>query len=129
MEGTYDVMLGSQKMGSVTVRKQGLYWQFDCRCSLSGEVMYDLVVQTADAQVSLGLLTPCGDRFGLLTKQPVKRMEQGKPTFLLRPRHTGMKECFVRVNPQEPFGYLRRLESAYLAKRNNQIGLILEDEK
>ena len=129
MEGTYDVTLGSQKMGTVSVRKQGLYWLFDCTCSLSGEVMYDLAVRIGDTQAKLGLLTPEKGAFCLTTKLPSKRFGQGRPVFSLQPRHPEMKGMFVAVNPDEPFHYLHRLESSYLAIRAQQIGLIVHDKK
>ncbi len=129
MEGNYEVMLGNKPMGNVKVSRQGLYWQFDCRCVLSGEVMYDLAVTTEDGQVRLGLLTPNGGGFHLKTKLPMKRLGQGSPTFTLHPRHPQLRGHFVAVKPEEPFAYLRQLESAYLARQNGQIGLVWQDEK
>lgn len=129
MEGTYDVTLGSKIMGTVTVKKQGLYWQFDCRCGLCGEVMYNLTVKAGTCQEKLGLLTPGNGGFCLRTKLPMKRLGQGSPVFYLQPRHAKVKGQFVPVHPDEPFRYLGRLENAYLTKQNGQIGLFLQDKK
>ncbi len=129
MEGAYDVLLGSEKMGTVLVKRQGLYWQFDCRCRLSGDVMYDLVVSVGKARMKLGLLIPNNGYFILSVKVPAKRLGQGIPQFFLQSRHTQMKGHFVPVDPDEPFRYLHRLESAYLAVCNSQIGLVMEAEK
>lgn len=127
MEGTYDVMLGLQRMGKVSVRKQGLYWQFDCQCDLSGEVMYDLAVMAGERQVKLGLLTPVNGCFCLYTKLPIKRLGQGSPKFSLQPRHAQMKGQFVPIHPDEPFRYLSRLENAYLAKQEGQFGITFSE--
>ena len=128
MEGTYDVLLGGQLMGTATVSKQGLYWLFACRCKLSGEVMYQLVLQLGQSHV-LGILVPEGDEFILRTRLPIKQLEQGTPRFLLKPRHAPMNGRFVPVDPGQPFAYLRRLERAHLCRKDGQVGLQLCDEE
>ena len=129
MEGTYDVTLAGQRMGDVTVSRQGLYWQFSCRCRLSGEVMYHLCVQVSDTVEKLGLLTPEDGAFCLRTKLPMKRLGQGTPVFLIRPKHEPLTGQFIPVRPEEPFAYLHRLQEAHLAKQNQQIGIVLPLEK
>lgn len=91
--------------------------------------MYDLVVNAGDCQVKLGLLTPGNGCFWLCTKLPMKRLGQGSPVFSLHPRHAKLKDEFVPVHPDEPFRYLARLENAFLARQNSQIGLFLQDKK
>ena len=129
MVGTYDVLLGGEPMGRVTVRKQGLYWQFDCQCNLSGEVMFDLIACVGQQREKLGLLTPEPGKYALRTKLPAKRLGEGTMSFLLQPRHSGMKDRFVPVRPDEPFAYIHRLEVAYLANCNGQVGIVLPSEK
>ena len=128
MEGTYDVMLGSEKMGTVTVSRQGLYWHFFCSCVLSGEVMYDLVVRLDGRQEKLGLLSPAAGKFELRTKIAAKKLGEGSPVFILRARHSAPDGLFVPVRPEEPFAYLSRLQSAYLRMQEQQIGIVLPDE-
>ena len=129
MEGTYDVLLGTQKMGNVVVSRQGLYWHFCCRCDLSGEVMYYLTVQIDRQCERLGLLIPVDGMFGLNTQLPVKRLEQGSPTFFLQARRSASCGQFIPVRMEEPFAYLTRLQEAYLATQNQQMGIILPEEK
>lgn len=129
MEGTYDVLLGSQKMGSVEVSKDKLYWDFVCRCEVCGEVMYDLMVQIGNMRIKLGLLTPEGECFGLRTRLPIKRFEKGNPKFTMQPRHEAIQGDFLPVDPNAPFCYLHRLECAYLARRGEQIGVKIRKEK
>ena len=127
MEGTYNVMLGSQKMGTVSVRKQGLYWHFDCCCNLSGEVMHDLVIRIGEMRIKLGLLTPENGRYSLRTKQPCKQFREGSPVFSLQPRHAKINDTFLPIHPSEPFRYLNALEKAYLVRHEEQIGMIIQE--
>ena len=129
MEGTYDVLLGMQKMGTVTVSRQGLYWQFSCRCAISGEVMYYLTVQVGSGREKLGILTPVDGQFGLDTKLAMKRLEQGSPAFTLQAKRNGQLGQFIAVRPEEPFAYLHRIEEAYLSTQNQQMGILLPEEK
>ena len=129
MEGTYDVMFGSTKMGAVTVRRQGLYWQFSCRCRVSGEVMLELWISVNGERHNLGVLTPYEAVFGLEKKLAAKVLGQGRPAFSLRPRHARTEELFIPLRPEEPMQYLDRLECAYLAQREGRIGLVLPQEK
>ncbi len=129
MEGTYDVKLADVTMGSATLKRDGLYWIVQCRCALGGEVMYDLTVSVGDHHEKLGLLIPEDSYHTLTTKVAVKRLGQGKPAFSLLPRHGSVRGQFVAVKPDEPFSYLNRLERAYLAIRDGQPGIVLQDEK
>ena len=128
MEGTYDVMLGSEKRGTVTVTGRGLYWEMSCRCRLYSEVMQELVARIGGRRVKLGLLVPENGAYCLKTKIPKKEL----PTFdgfILQPRHEKVEADFYPIKPEEPFAYLRRLEDAYLARRDSQIGLVLCKKK
>ncbi len=123
VEGIYSVYLGQESVGRVAVSRQGLYYHFLCKCELlSG--MFQLM---AGSQ-SLGLLVPEKDQLVLSTMVPVKRIGQKCPRFTLQPRHQPMPQSFVPLSPQEPFAYLRRLENAYLATQNGQLGVVLEKQ-
>ena len=129
MEGKYDVTLGNQVMGYVLVRRQGLYWSFDCYCRLCGDVMYDLVVIADTSSERLGLLSPQNGCFCLSAKLPVKRLGQGIPRFALYPRHADIKGQILWVDPDEPFRYLHRLEDAYLVTERGKTGIVLHEKK
>ncbi len=123
MEGTYDVNLGDVKIGTVTVTRQGLYYVISSQCTLSGEVMYDLVVSSDGRQEKLGLLIPEAERYSLSVKIPSKKLGQGTPAFFVRPRHDSAVGEFISIHPDEPFAYLHRLERAYLVRREQQLGV------
>ena len=127
MVGTYPICQGQGRVGTVTVEKQGLYYCFSCRCSLSGEVMHRLVAVTEAGQVDLGVCVPMDGAFGVEKRIPCKRLGTGKPEFQLVPKHEGLRGQFVPVYPEEPFAYLSRLKNAFLATRAGQVGIVIDE--
>ena len=125
----YDVTLAGENVGNVQVRKEGLYLSFQCRCHLSGEVMYHLILRQDAREENLGLLVPVGKAYGLEKKLPAKQVGQGNMRFLLRPRHEKSAGRFVPIRAEEPFAYLRFLGEAFLAVRGGEVGAILPCEK
>ena len=123
MEGIYDVLLGGKKAGQAQIRKQGLYYYFDCVCRLSGEVVYKLTVSCGDSTESLGVFVPEDGQFKIKTRLAVKKLGEGTPVFRAVPRHDPVGEDFIPICPEEPFAYLARLENAYLARKNGTIGI------
>lgn len=126
LEKSYGVSFGKQQVGKVLVYQQGLYYHFCCRCRLSGQVMYRLAVSCGEKQENLGVLVPMGDGFGLETKLPVKRLGQGELEFQLVSQYEQRQDRFVPISPEEPFAYISRLKTAYLARKNGRIGIMLE---
>jgi hypothetical protein len=125
----YDIMLAGQSVGKVTVEKQGLYYHFDCRCDLCGDVMYRIAVQAGDKETFLGIPAPENGKFVLRTKMPVKKFPDGNFSFRAVPKHARMDEMFVPISPEEPFMYLRRLQNAYLQVREGKVGVIIPPEQ
>ncbi len=126
MEGNYGVRLGTDLVGKVNVRKQGLYCRFVCRCRLSGGGVFRLQVSCGGKQENLGILVPMEDGFGLDTRIPAKRLEEGEPVFTLVPKHEKREGQFVPIYPEEPFAYIGRLKKAFLVRQNGQMGILLE---
>lgn len=129
MEGTYDVKLGTEAMGKVYVMKKGLYYRFECACSLCGDIMHDLTLQVGEQEIHLGLLIPQNGVWRVNTQLPIKQVGKGIPTFYIKPRHIHMNGQVYHVKPDEPFRYLDSLESMYLTKQNNKIVLLRHDKK
>ena len=132
MEGNYTVSFGNQTVGKVQVLRQGLYYRFVCRCSLSGDVVCRLKVVCGGREESLGVVVPMDGGFGLDTKLPVKRLGEGKLEFYLAPKGVASVEReapagqFVPIYPDEPFAYIARLKKAFFAIQNGQPGVILK---
>ncbi len=127
MEGTYVLTLGSQEVGQVQVRKEGLYYRFSCACRLSGDVISRVLVTCGGKSESLGILVPGGGSFTLETKLPAKRLGQGIPEFTIVSNWPDTLQEFIPIKPEEPFGYIERLKSAYLARKNGELGIAFRD--
>ena len=117
--------MGDRSVGTVQVEKQGLYYHFSCRCSLSGEVMQRLWLYCGGKETDLGLCVPMEGGFGTEKRISAKQCGQGKPQFLLRPKQTEIRGNFIPLSPEEPFRYLHRLEHAFLERRGEQLGIVI----
>ena len=93
---------------------------------LSGDVMYRLCVSLNDRREYLGILVPVDGGFGLDTSVPIKKLGQGTPSFSLVPKTAALEGTFVPIVPEEPFAYLSRLKNAFLAKKEGQVGAVLQ---
>ena len=129
MEGTYEVKGGGQAIGSVTVTRQGLYYHFACRCHVSGEVMFRLIMESDGTKHDLGLLVPMDDCFGLHTRLNIKTVRNCRPEFYLKPNRNKMEDRLISICPEEPFGYLHKLESAFLVRNTNVLMVGFQEEK
>lgn len=129
MCGNYEIYLGQDAIGQVQVSREGLYYRFDAYCNLSGDVMYNVVAECGGIGHNLGITVPQGGKFVLNTRMAVKNFEEGEFCFYVIPRHLTSKELFVAISPEEPFSYLSKLRSAYMDRRNGQIGIVLKQKE
>lgn len=129
MEGRYPILLGGQAVGEAQVMRQGLYLCFQCRCHFSGETMYRLTVTGGESTESLGIPAPKGEWFCLNARIPAKRLQSGDLVIRAVPKREALQGRFVPLSPEEPFGYLRRLKTAYLAVRNGQVGVVIQEQE
>lgn len=120
-----EILLGGQAIGKAKIEKHGLYYHFDCRCELTGELVYRLQAGKGSQWENLGILVPENGAFCLRTRIPIKRLPQGPLQIQAVPCHEKISGMFVPIYPEEPFRYLQRLENAYLQTRDGQIGVIL----
>lgn len=127
MDGTYEIMLGGESVGQAVVRRQGLYYRFSCRCDLSGEVIYRITVTCGGKSESLGIPVPKNGEFYLDTRLAASRLGEGEPKFAAVPRRPDLGGMFVPISPEEPFRYLHRLENAFLARKDGQLGIVIPE--
>lgn len=127
LDGKYDVTLNGKVVGQAQVRKEGLYYRFQCQCRLSGDVC-KLEVACGENRANLGVLIPTGDGFGLETKLPVKRIGEGIMEFFIIPNRVVLAGKFVPIYPEEPFAYIEKLKKAHLARQNGQLGIIIQEK-
>ena len=128
MDGTYEILLGSKPVGTVTVYRQGLYYFFSARCRLSEEGVCRLQLTCGETQENLGVLVPMEGMFGLDKKLPVRRFGTEIPQFQVLTNYRKTGEKFVPIYPEEPFAYMTRLKDAFLATRDGQVGIVLKND-
>lgn len=126
MRKEYAVCLGKERIGSATVKREGLYYRIHCQCQLSGSIPCRIIVK-GEKEVDLGLCVPMGDRFGIDTLIPVKRIGEGDLNFQVLPRHSKQDAQFIALSPEEPFRYISRLKDAYLVRQEGKLGLAFKN--
>lgn len=124
MDQQYEVTIGGKQAGKVSVRRQGLYYCFSCRCCLAGDIIYRLVVSSGSARENLGILVPDKGGFVLETRLPVKRIGEGPLSFRLVPKREE-QVSFLPIRPEEPFAYLSRLKQSFLVISNGEPGICI----
>ncbi|MBO5324433.1 MAG: hypothetical protein J6A88_10145 [Oscillospiraceae bacterium] len=127
MEGTYPILFGDKNIGQAQVTRRGLYYHFSCRMQLTGETICRLELCGGDRTENLGIPVPEGKSFVLTKTIPASRLDIGKPTFRLIPKHQSVQGKFIPLSPEEPFAYLSRLKDAYLQRRGEQIGIVIKE--
>ena len=75
-----------------------------------------------EQRIILGTPAPEDGLFVLRTRLPMKRFCGGDLRFCI----DGTDQLFVPVKPDEPFLYLKKLESAGCALRNGQCGVVIK---
>lgn len=106
---TYSLLLATEKVGTVSVEREGLYYRIHCRCRPM-EQMTEVVVKEEGQRRTLGLLIPQGGAWELNTRIPIKQLGE-ELSFFLQSREAGSE---VSVEERQPFPYLARLQEAYL---------------
>lgn len=123
----YTILLGTQNVGQAQVRRDGLYYDFYCRCRFSGDVIMKIAVSCGEKTEILGTPVPQGKDFVLHKKLPVKYFGEGEFGFRAVPKKAQLDGFFVPIRPEEPFSYLNRLKNARLQRRDGVIGVVLQD--
>lgn len=129
MERQFSVTVCGKQAGKVLVQRKGLYYYFQCRCGLSGDIIYRLVVTCSNIRESLGILVPKDGCFVLDTKVPVKKIGAGEWSFELVPKHETAAGTFVPICPEEPFAYIARLKKSFLVLQNGQAGIYISQKQ
>ena len=117
MDGTYEVMLDGQAVGTVELRREGLYYHLSCFCRMVDNQVHRLYV---DGE-KIGVLLPTNGELTLETRVAAKRLKPGC-VFSLEER----KGIFIPIRPGEAFAYLDKLRLGKLAFREGEPGLFLE---
>ena len=114
MDENYEVKRNGKTVGSLELRREGLYCRLSCRCSLADMEIHRLYA----GEEKLGVLVPERGALVLETKVAAKRIRPGC-TFTLDAAETG----FFPIRAGEPFGQLDRIREGKLVVRDGQMGL------
>ena len=128
MEIHSDILLADKPIGTAKIKKEGLYYNFRCKCRLSGQVICRLVAYCGENRQNLGICVPMDGEFGVQTRIPVKRLGEGTLVVRAEPNHGTVSERFVPIRAEEPFAYIDKLQNAFFAYRNKQPGVVLPEE-
>lgn len=112
MEGRYGVYAGDQEVGTVYVKREGLYYRFHCECQLAGKDICKVCVRCGGDALVLGTLIPEGRNFVLTTKLPIKRLKEDKPEFVIVTNKTDKWTKFIPIRENEMFLYLKYIKNA-----------------
>lgn len=123
MVGNWKVYKAGVPSGHCKVTKEGLYYRFSCKCNLNEKDICRLIVQIGDYQKNLGVLVPSYGIFSVESRVSVRDFPAGNPEFRIE---SSKAELFVPLRPEEPFSYIAKLQDAYLARQNGQIGITIK---
>lgn len=128
LDNHYHIYLGQDKAGEVTVKREGLYYLFQCRCRLPSMPIYCAVLQNGNAQFNLGVCVPEGNIFRASKRIPVKLLDKQEFSFFLIEKQKNPTKV-VPVDVQKPFRYLEELENAYFQRSNGTAQICIEEVK
>ena len=110
----FPVVLGQESVGMVEVRKNGLYYDIQAQCKLSGEVPCRLIASAGGQTLNLGILVPQDECFRIHTRVARKRLSNGDLSFHIGTRNEPTDRIMYPLSPEEPFRYLERLTEGFL---------------
>lgn len=128
MEGNWDVYLENKVVGTCSIEQRGLYFRIVCRCSKAATGICRLAVQWGNQTLDLGVMIPEGGFLCLNRSIPVKKFPKGQPRFFIKSDEPVDTDNFVAVREGEGFLHLSRLGKARLARRNGEMGVILNED-
>ncbi len=116
MEGTFNLTLDGQVVGTVKLKREGLYCRVSCCCRVAGKEIRRLY---ADGE-KLGVLIPEHGELILETKVAAKRLKPGCAFSLDQNTNT-----FIPIRPGEAFEHLDKLRPGRLTFREGEMGLMV----
>lgn len=120
MEGIFEILLEGRCIGQAVVKRDGLYYDFACRCNLKNDMIYKLLLILPQKYRILGTPAPDGHTFLLRKKLPVKCFSDDVPSFCAVPG-------FIPIVENQPFHYLNLLSNAILTRYEGKTGIILRE--
>ena len=107
-----------QIVGTVTIKREGLYCRIFCRCRAGDETIHRLYA----GDEKIGVLIPQDGYLLLDTKVAAKRLKPGCQFTLDQELM-----YFIPIRPGEPFAHLDKLRKGRLVCRQGVAGLMMGD--
>lgn len=117
----FPAFLGEEIVGTVDLRTNGLYYDIQAKCRLSGQVVCRLVASAGAQTVNLGILVPENDSFCISARIARRKLDEGELTFRVCPKNQPTEYPVIILRPEEPFRYLDRLTRGYLRIEGDQM--------
>ena len=128
MEGLYTVGYQGKVMGQVLLQRNSLYYSVDCRCTIPDAQVYVLKLETKGQCLDLGILYPMEyNQFGMKTKIPAKKIEQGSLEFWIQSRDENMNA--YSLGKPLPTAVIVNIDQLRLCRLDGEACLILNCEK
>lgn len=122
---TYSIIYNGNTVGNAIVRREGLYYAFDCQAQMPKGNIYRLKLSDGDKCIELGICVPERNCFVVRKKIPVKYWSGERFNFQITCTQNG--EEFYPVREDRPFAYLKDLHRMKFSVRAEAAGVILED--
>ena len=121
----YPIFYSGEQVGTVNMRKIGLYMEFDCECVFPSENYLRVSAHFADRTIDLGLLIRENDVYYLRRKISIKTLGDGEPLFTLVPNCAGLVCHALSSAPGQPFKYLVKIRESRLFNKNDVIYIVI----
>ena len=127
MIGNHRILFGDGQVGVANVVREGMFYKISCKCDVDQDLPAHVEALWQEQKIDLGLCVRMDSEMGLITRIHVNKVPQYIPLFRVAIKQRKEKGCFVPIHPEEPFRYLQRLNSAWLAKEGEELGIMLQD--
>lgn len=122
---SYEIMLNGCMVGTADVETEGLYLKIQARCNPPDMQIYRLILFCDSRKIDLGICVPENNYFVIKKRIRQKLIGEGTPEFLLETTLNSKSTQYIVLDPEKPFDYLDRLQSAYFEKRDATCGVVL----
>ena len=118
----FDITFHGVIVGNANVEKNGLYYQFQCRCKLDDDAIYRIKVSDGIHDRMLGVCIPDGMDFILKKKVPLKLFSGNSFIFTVYKS----EKCLIPVKSGVVFPHIDKLEAARLQIVNGQAYILID---
>ena len=127
MSVQYDVYYRDDKIGTLKMEKENLYYRIQCSCNIPGNDIYRLVAIGGKDAKDLGICVPDNQKLVLTKYVPVKEFFPENVRFLLRKHSKEEPEQIIPVHQNQSFLQIRLLHKAKWKCCGDITGIIIEN--